>query len=223
MNDYISDNITAKVLDQKLDSILDVDDVISVAVKSILDKLNQSTKSRELLLQSVEYIYDNKIASMKANDLIGQELLVSGLEEALDRLFKDLDFNENNQYIVDKIVSNCIESEFKFIDIATKEYIVKNVIDALLTTGIGFTVDAMKALKLKEITTEQVEIMDPREIHMLFKSFAGDFFVKLYLYGSMGAVFGINIYLSIILGIADLFYSNKIDKKEISAENIFKE
>ena len=56
---------------------------------------------------------------------------------------------------------------------------------------------------------------------MLFKSFAGDFFVKLYLYGSMGAVFGINIYLSIILGIADLFYSKKIDQKEISTDNIF--
>lgn len=223
MNTYISDNITAKVLDQKLDTILDVDDVISVAVKSILDKLDQSTKSRELLLQSIEAIYDSRVSNMKLNDLLEQEFLNSGLEEALDRLFKDLDFNENNQYIVDKIVSNCIESEFKFIDIATKEYIVKNVIDALLTTGIGFTVDAMKALKLKEITTEQVEIMDPREIHMLFKSFAGDFFVKLYLYGSMGAVFGINIYLSIILGIADLFYSKKIDQKEISTDNIFKE
>ena len=83
--------------------------------------------------------------------------------------------------------------------------------------------DAMKALKLKEITTEQVEIMDPREIHMLFKAFAGDFFIKLYLYGSMGAVFGINMYLSILLGIVDWFYSKKVDEFEISTDNIFKE
>ena len=135
----------------------------------------------------------------------------------------NIDFNENNQYIVDKIIFNCIESEFKFIDDSTKEYIVRRTVDALLTTGIGFTVDAMKALKLKEITTEQVEIMDPREIHMLFNAFAGDFFIKLYLYGSMGAVFGLNMYLSIVLWIADWFYSKKVDEFEINTDNIFKE
>ena len=30
--------------------------------------------------------------------------------------YNNIDFNENNQYIVDKIIFNCIESEFKFID-----------------------------------------------------------------------------------------------------------
>lgn len=223
MNSYISDNITGKVLDQRLASILDVDNIISVAVKFALNKFEQSANSKQLLMKSVESIYDSKIVGMKVNDILEQDLLDSGVEEALDKLFKDLDFNENNQYIVDNIVNNCVESEFKFIDEVTKEYIVKNVIDALLTTGIGFTVDAMEALKLKEITTEQVEIMDPRAIHELFKAFAGDFFVKLYLYGSMGAVFGINLYLSIVLGVADYFYSKKIDNIEISADNIFKE
>ena len=40
--------------------------------------------------------------------------------------------------------------------------------------------------------------MHPREIHELFKSFAGDFFVKLYIYGGFGFIFGVNVYLSII-------------------------
>ena len=160
---------------------------------------------------------------MKLNDILNQDVLISEIEIYLEKLFKDIDFNENNQYIVDKIIFNCIESEFKFIDDSTKEYIVRRTVDALLTTGIGFTVDAMKALKLKEITTEQVEIMDPREIHMLFNAFAGDFFIKLYLYGSMGAVFGLNMYLSIVLWIADWFYSKKVDEFEVNTDNIFKE
>ena len=54
--------------------------------------------------------------------------------------------------------------------------------------------------------------MDPKEIHMLFDSFAGDFFKKLYLYGSFGAVFGINVYLSIILVIGDAVSEKNIKK-----------
>ena len=199
INDYINQNITVKILDEKLSNIIDIDETLEFTIKSILEKLNKNIESKELILKSIKTAYENNI------------------------VFNDLDFNENNQYIVDKIVFNCIESEFKFINKDTKDYIVKCIVDALLTTGIGFTVDAMKALKLKEITTEQVEIMDPREIHMLFKAFAGDFFIKLYLYGSMGAVFGINMYLSILLGIVDWFYSKKVDEFEISTDNIFKE
>ena len=223
INDYINQNITVKILDEKLSNIIDIDETLEFTIKSILEKLNKNIESKELILKSIKTAYENNIVGMKLNNLLEQNILLSEIESYLDKLFNDLDFNENNQYIVDKIVFNCIESEFKFIDKDTKDYIVKCIVDALLTTGIGFTVDAMKALKLKEITTEQVEIMDPREIHMLFKAFAGDFFIKLYLYGSMGAVFGINMYLSILLGIVDWFYSKKVDEFEISTDNIFKE
>ncbi len=198
INDYINQNITVKILDEKLSNIIDIDETLEFTIKSILEKLNKNIESKELILKSIKTAYENNIVGMKLNNLLEQNILLSEIESYLDKLFNDLDFNENNQYIVDKIVFNCIESEFKFIDKDTKDYIVKCIVDALLTTGIGFTVDAMKALKLKEITTEQVEIMDPREIHMVFKAFAGDFFIKLYLYGSMGAVFGINMYLSIL-------------------------
>ena len=217
INDYINQNITVKILDEKLSNIIDIDETLEFTIKSILEKLNKNIESKELILKSIKTAYENNIVGMKLNNLLEQNILLSEIESYLDKLFNDLDFNENNQYIVDKIVLNCIESEFKFIDKDTKDYIVKCIVDALLTTGIGFTVDAMKALKLKEITTE------PREIHMLFKAFAGDFFIKLYLYGSMGAVFGINMYLSILLGIVDWFYSKKVDEFEISTDNIFKE
>ena len=223
INTYVYENITSKVLEQKLENILDVDENISVIVKSMLEQINSNSRSRDLLLESIKKAYNNNIIGMKLNDILDQDILISEIEIYLEKLFKDIDFNENNQYIVDKIIFNCIESEFKFIDDSTKEYVVRRTVDALLTTGIGFTVDAMKALKLKEITTEQVEIMDPREIHMLFNAFAGDFFIKLYLYGSMGAVFGLNMYLSIVLWIADWFYSKKVDEFEINTDNIFKE
>ena len=86
------------------------------------------------------------IVGMKLNNLLEQNILLykleqnillSEIESYLDKLFNDLDFNENNQYIVDKNKLNkfnCIESEFKFIDKDTKDYIIvkKCIVDALL-------------------------------------------------------------------------------------------
>ena len=55
--------------------------------------------------------------------------------------------------------------------------------------------------------------MHPKEIHDLFKSFAGDFFIKLYIYGGFGLIFGVNVYLSIILFIIDIAYTKKLESK----------
>ena len=41
---------------------------------------------------------------MKLNDILNQDVLISEIEIYLEKLFKDIDFNENNQYIVDKII-----------------------------------------------------------------------------------------------------------------------
>lgn len=223
INTYIYKELTLKVLNKSLESLLDIDLLTSDIVKLAVKQFSCNTLSKNIILQSIEKSYDNNIVGIRLNQILNQDILALNLEKYLEILFKDIDFNENNQYIIDKIVFNCIESEFKFINDETKEYITRKMVDALLTTGIGFTVDAMKALKLKEITTEQVEIMDSREIHMLFNAFAGDFFIKLYLYGSMGAVFGVNMYLSIVLWILDWFYSRKVENFEIKTDNIFKE
>ncbi|MDY6152355.1 MAG: hypothetical protein SPI06_02985, partial [Terrisporobacter sp.] len=71
----------------------------------------------------------------------------------------------------------------------------------------------LKSLDLQSITLDEVDRMHPSEIHELFKSFAGDFFVKLYIYGGFGLIFGVNVYLSILLFIIDLIYSKQVNSK----------
>ena len=66
--------------------------------------------------------------------------------------------------------------------------------------------------------------MHPKEIHDLFKSFAGDFFIRLYIYGGFGLIFGVNVYLSIVLFIIDMIYTKKVDSKlKESPVKLFKE
>ena len=92
-----------------------------------------------------------------------------------------------------------------------KLYIAESTINAGLNTIDKNIIPILKSLDLQSITLNEVEKMHPREIHELFKSFAGDFFIKLYIYGGFGFVFGINIYLSIFLFIIDLVYSKDIN------------
>lgn len=52
--------------------------------------------------------------------------------------------------------------------------------------------------------------MNFEEIYMLFKKVIGEFFMKLYFYGIMGGVFGINLWLIIVLCGVDYIYSKKV-------------
>ena len=61
INTYVYENITSKVLEQKLENILNVDENISVIVKSILEQINSNSRSRDLLLESIERAYNNNI------------------------------------------------------------------------------------------------------------------------------------------------------------------
>ena len=55
-----------------------------------------------------------------------------------------------------------------------------------LNVTFNNTSELLKAVEyLKQVTMEQIAIMEPKEIHIMFNGFAGDFFKKLYLYGSI--------------------------------------
>ena len=99
-----------------------------------------------------------------------------------------------------------------FINNSAKMDLTEYFSEAMMSGAIEHTTNILKGIKLKEVTEKQISAMYPKEIHMLFDSFAGDFFKKLYLYGSFGAVFGINVYLSIILVIGDAVSEKNIKK-----------
>ena len=123
------------------------------------------------------------------------------------------DFNEKNKVIVDEIMDKLFDNEFKLLSEEFKSYIAESTINAGLDTLEKNIIPILKSLDLQSITLDEVDRMHPSEIHELFKSFAGDFFVKLYIYGGFGLIFGVNVYLSILLFIIDLIYSKQLNSK----------
>ena len=116
----------------------------------------------------------------------------------IDFIFENKQFNLINIEILDKNIQNISNNINEIVNDKTKDYLTFIVCDGLLSSVINNMQNLIYSVHLKEITKTQIDKMDPREIHELFKSFAGEFFNKLYLYGSFGFVFGINDFLAAI-------------------------
>ena len=144
------------------------------------------------------------------------------MEKVLSTLLENKDVNEKNKIIINHIIENFLNNDFISEDL--KSYISEEFIEAMLNAIKPNIIPMLRSLDLQSITLEEVDEMHPKEIHELFKSFAGDFFVKLYIYGGFGAIFGVNVYLSIILFIIDGLYTKQIESKvEESKTKIFRD
>lgn len=202
---------------------LNKDDVTYV-VDNILDKINSSEVANYHILQICRSIYISSIRNSKLNSLIDKEILESDINCNLNLILENKDFNHKNRVVVESIIDLLLDDKLNFITEEFKLYVTNNIIDAGFSTIEKNIIPMLRSLDLQSITLEEVDKMHPKEIHELFKSFAGDFFIKLYIYGGFGLIFGINVYLSIVLFIIDIIYTKKIDSKvEESQYKLFRE
>jgi len=202
---------------------LNKDDVTYV-VDNISDKINSSEVANYHILQICRSIYISSIRNSKLNSLIDKEILESDINDNLNLILEDKDFNHKNRVVVESIIDLLLDDKLNFITEEFKLYVTNNIIDAGFSTIEKNIIPMLRSLDLQSITLEEVDKMHPKEIHELFKSFAGDFFIKLYIYGGFGLIFGINVYLSIVLFIIDIIYTKKIDSKvEESQYKLFRE
>lgn len=98
-------------------------------------------------------------------------------------------------------------------DIGIKEETIEEISERITKSAIE-TLETeipsiVKIMELDQLTEAEVNNMSAKEIHELFNSFAKTYFRKLEGYGWLGAVFGLNQYVSIlatgIYGIKNLF------------------
>ena len=198
-------------------------DDISYTVDNLFRRIRESNVIQKYTLNICEDIYEMYI-NKELSNVLDVSIFERDINNILNILFENKDFNEKNKSIIEDILDILFKDEFNFISKDLKLYISDKAIDAGLNTMDKYIVPLLMSINLKEITLKEVEKMHPREIHVLFKSFAGDFFKKLYIYGGLGFVFGINIYLSIILLLIDAVYTKRIEDRAVNMnKNIFKD
>lgn len=186
---------------------------ITYIVDNILKLANNSEVINYHVQQIFRSIYISSIRNTSLDNILGKDILERDINNILNSAFEDKDFNDKNKIFIDSIIEILLENKLNFVTEEFKSYVTENTVDAGLKTIEKNIIPVLRILELQSITIEEVDKMHPKEIHNLFKSFAGDFFIKLYIYGAVGLIFGVNAYLSIILLVVDFIYSKKIDSK----------
>jgi len=188
---------------------------IQYSVRNILNLISSSKETEKYLTTFLERFYDNTFSELQIEQIIDGDILNKDITKIIKSIFDNEVFNEKNIKLIEKIITNAIDNNLDFITEDTKDYLANKTIQTGLYSISDYIVPILQEIDLKNITNKQIELLNPKEIDILFNSFAGDFFNKLRIYGVFGFVFGINVGLSIILWALDWRYSNISDKKRL--------
>lgn len=210
ITNMLKENIIKYIYDVKVEEIYENMN-IRYTIKTILNKALDISIRKDNISSIIKNFYESN-SNLTFKDFIDENVLFTDIKENLIGLSKNNEFNAENMRLINIVVENAIRNNIDFINNSAKMDLTEYFSEAMMSGAIEHTTNILKGIKLKEVTEKQISAMDPKEIHMLFDSFAGDFFKKLYLYGSFGAVFGINVYLSIILVIGDAVSEKNIKK-----------
>ena len=229
VNEFISQLVNDKVMKHfysislvEISWELNVDD-ISYTVDNLFNIISNSKIVHSYVSHFSYNLYEHSLKNIKLEEILDKERLVKDINNSLSIIFENKDFNERNKSIVENIIEIVNNNNLEFISDESKSYFTQQITSAGLNTVERNIIPMLQSINLQKITLEEVEKMHPKEIHLLFKSFAGDFFIKLYIYGFFGFVFGVNVYLSIILSLLDIIYTKKTEEKaKNSSLRIFK-
>lgn len=188
---------------------------IEYSVENILKLISSSQESKKYLTIFLERFYDNIISKLQIEQIASSDILSNDIEKVNNWIFENKLFNENNIKLLEEIIQNASDNNLDFMTDDTKYYLTdKTILTGLLSIS-DYIVPILQEIDLKNITNKQIDLLNPREIDILFNSFAGEFFNKLRIYGVFGFVFGINSALSIVLWVMDWNYSNSSPKKDL--------
>lgn len=195
-------NMAQGITVKELLSSISKEDLENIA-GSTVDVLINSNAVNTGLSNITEEVYEKSFKNKKISFIVNLELLDSDLENVINEAKGNEEIKASIKVAVENIFDKICNDNLMIVDAEFKNDINSRVSEAAIDSLIVHTKDILESFELKSITYDEIENMEPEEIHNLFKSFAGEYFKKLYMYGSMGAIFGINFWLSMVIAVFD--------------------
>lgn len=217
---FFNENMVKNLFNIEFNSVLlkGIDSYeIENCINNILGMIIESEESKKSISMFMENFYENTLSELKIEQIIDASTLTNDLDRVIKYIFANAEFNPKIMVAIDAIVQNAINNNFYFISDRSKDYLISKIIETGLNSVGDYIVPILREINLKNISNKQIELLNPKEIDVMFNSFAGDFFNKLRLYGVFGFVFGINAGLSFVLWIIDWRYSKKYNDKNSKA------
>lgn len=148
-------------------------------------------------------IYEDKLERTSVKELCGEDKVAGSIEKIIINTLSNEDVLYKLKVSLNSLVEETLDSNFSFISNESKKHISQKILFGVIDCIITNSKELIEAVNLKDVTVKQIRVMDSKEIHELFLSFAGTFFKKLYAYGAFGAFFGLNLYLPIIWAVKE--------------------
>lgn len=201
INDICSDNLLNSVYDLNIKDIFSSysEENLSKDINNLVLRLNIIGLAKDESYKFLNGYLNNKSIS----DIVPLYQTEEYLDVKLTEVLTCDEILNHINYVINRLTDIFIENGNTILTKDMKLQICDIICDASLSAVINNSVRIIESMDLKEITRKQIEIMNPRELHELFISFSGTLFKKLYLYGAFGAVFGINLWIPVVLGIKE--------------------
>ena len=136
---------------------------------------------------SKEHLDNFLLYAAKDDNLIDKDNLMKSLINVLNKLESDALINKLTFIELKKVLSKLRNDLPDIIDDKTKYYFLNLIIDSA-KDDINLIIDS---IDFSAITKEEIDNMNPKNIHDVFNSFAKEYLNRLKLYGMFGGIVGI--------------------------------
>lgn len=150
--------------------------------------LEQNLKKSKKMQKVIQNIIHNFITIFMQKEFLDKKVLKEDLNNFLRLIIKD---KEELRDILIPFFQEFLLNINKMLDLKLKNHLLDIIIDAAFESINTKIVELMNAVDFKKVITKEIQAMHPKELENMFYSFAGPYFNKLILYGSLGFLFGL--------------------------------
>jgi len=189
---HIIKNLTNEQILRELLEELKIKDLLKSVNREVLLKefsyLEKNLKKSPLFQKSMQNILNKFI-----NTFIKREFLDKNIfKKDLERFFLEiLDDKEKLRHVLVPFLKEFIININKILDLKLKNHMLDIIIESAFESIDRTIVSLISSVDFKKVITKEIEEMHPKELRDMFYSFAGPYFNKLILYGSLGFIFGL--------------------------------
>jgi len=185
-------NLTKDEIVEKLLEDLSIGDILKDIDKDMFlrefEYLENGIKTSKDFEKKMHSIVEKFMNIFIKKEFLDKKILKDDLEIFLKELIKD---KEQFRDILTPFFKRFIVNINTLLDLKLKDNMVDIIIEASFESIEKNIMDLMGAIDFKKVITKEIRQMHPKELEDMFYSFAGTYFNKLILYGSLGILFGL--------------------------------
>ena len=138
--------------------------------------------------QALKKLLDSFMGLFLEEKFVDIKVLQEDLEHFLQAVIQDKEALRN---VLVPFLTKFLQNLNAMLDTRFKDHSLQIIIDAAFESIQNNIAELINAVDFKKVITKEIEAMHPKELEDMFYSFAGKYFNKLILYGSLGFFFGL--------------------------------